>query len=148
MTKALCAGETADKLVSKFAEGILEIGDGYILVDSDCLAEIAACLKDTDGFEFDYLNYITAVDYKDYFELVYNFVSTKHNHSLTLKARCNRKDAVMPSLSNLWRGADLQEREIYDLFGISFKGHPNMKRIFLWDGFKGHPLRKDFCNDA
>jgi NADH-quinone oxidoreductase subunit C len=148
MTKSLYAGEIADKLKSKFAAGILENGNDYILVDSHCLIDIAAYLKDTPGLEFDYLNYLTTVDYKDCFELVYNLVSFKHNHGLTLKVRCsNKKDAVIPSIANLWCGANFQEREIYDLFGIKFEGHSNMKRIFLWDGFKGHPLRKDYCND-
>ena len=149
MTKALCGSEIADKLKSNFADSIVETGDDYLLIDGRSLPDIAAYLKDTPGFEFDYLNYITAVDYKDCFELVYNLVSLKHNHSLILKVRCEHTyEATVPSLTGLWRGADFQEREIYDLFGIKFENHPNMKRIFLWDGFRGHPLRKDYCNDA
>jgi NADH-quinone oxidoreductase subunit C len=62
-----------------------------------------------------------------------------------LKARCyDRENPVLPSVVGLWRTADFQEREIYDLLGISFTGHPNLKRIALWEGFEGHPLRKDF----
>jgi NADH-quinone oxidoreductase subunit C len=149
MTTALCGSEIADKLKSNFADSIVETGDDYLLIDSLALPDIAACLKETPGLDFDYLNYITAVDYKDCFELVYNLVSVKHSHSLTLKVRCQNKDkAIVPSLTGLWRGADYQEREVYDLFGIEFESHPNMKRIFLWDGFDGHPLRKDYCNDA
>jgi len=149
MTKSLCGSEIADKLKSKFAKGILESNEDCILVDSLSLPDIAVYLKDTDGFDFNFLDYITAVDYKDYFVLIYSLVSMQHNHSLTLKVRLsNRENASIPSLVGVWRGADFQEREIYDLFGIKFENHPNLKRIFLWDGFKGHPLRKDFCNDA
>jgi len=149
MTTVLAACDIADKIKPEFAEGVVETGDDYILVDSRSLPNIAAYLKDTPGFDFNYLSYIIAVDYSDYFELVYSLVSLKQNHSLTLKVRCNNKEAAsVPSLSGLWSGADFQEREIYDLFGIKFENHPNMKRIFLWDGFKGHPLRKDYCHDA
>ena len=71
--------------------------------------------------------------------------STMHNHSIVLKTRCHdRENPSVPSVISLWQGADLQEREIYDLMGIRFEGHPNLKRLFLWDGFQGHPLRKDY----
>ena len=69
----------------------------------------------------------------------------EHNHSLVIKTRCyGRDNLAVPSIVSLYEGANVQEREIYDLMGISFEGHPNMKRIFLWDGFEGHPLRKDY----
>jgi NADH-quinone oxidoreductase subunit C len=85
------------------------------------------------------------VDYYDYFELVYQLTSLENNHSLVVKTRCyGRENLTVPSVVSLWRGADYQEREIFDLIGISFEGHPNMKRIVLWEGFVGHPLRKDF----
>jgi hypothetical protein len=66
------------------------------------------------------------------------------NHSLTVKARANHDRPVVQSVIGVWSGANLQEREAYDLMGVLFEGHPSMKRIFLWDGFPGHPLRKDF----
>ena len=101
-------------------------------------------LKDTPGLDFNYLTSITAVDYGDYFELVYNLTSLEHNHSLVIKARCDRNQPVLPSVVSLWRAADYQEREIYDLMGVTFEGHPNLKRIALWAGYQGHPLRKDY----
>ena len=68
-----------------------------------------------------------------------------HNHSLTIKTRVyGRENPSLPSVVSLWRSADHQEREIYDLMGITFEGHPNMKRIVLWPEFKGHPQRKDY----
>ncbi len=147
MTIALSGNEIADKLKDKFNECIVEIDKYSLVVNSDFMPAIASFLKDTPGLDFDYLNYITGIDYQEYFELVYQLVSLKHNHSLVLKVRCNQRDEpTVPSLVSLWQGADFQEREIFDLLGIRFKGHPNMKRIFLWDGFTGHPLRKDFTN--
>ena len=145
MTVALSGKEVASRIEEKFPGSVIESGPDNLLVKSDSLADIARFLKEADGLEFDYLNFITAVDYYEYFEVVYRLSSLEHNHSLTVKARCyDRQNPVLPSITGLWQGADFQEREIYDFFGIKFEGHPNMKRIFLWEGFKGHPLRKDF----
>ena len=106
---------------------------------------MAEYLKNTESFDFDYFNYVTAVDYYSYFEVIYQLESVEHNHSILLKTRCyDRDNPTVPSLTGLWQGAKFQEREVYDLMGIKFEGHPNLKRMFLWDGFEGHPLRKDF----
>lgn len=149
MTTALVAGEVAARLKKGLADGIIEADQGCLLVKSESLLDIASFLKDEPEFDFDYLVHVTAVDYCDYFELVYRLVSLRHNHSLTIKTRCNDREApAVPSVVGLWRGAELQEREIFDLMGINFEGHPNMKRIFLWEGFQGHPLRKDFTDGA
>lgn len=145
MTLALAAKEIAAKLETQFPGSIIESSNHNIVVKSQSLFDLASFLKTSPGLEFNYLAAITAVDYYDYFELVYQLTSLKHNHSLVLKTRCyDRDNAVVPSLVRLWRGADYQEREIYDLMGISFTGHPNLKRIVLWPGFEGHPLRKDY----
>jgi NADH:ubiquinone oxidoreductase subunit C len=81
----------------------------------------------------------------DYFEVVYHLISLKHNHSLVLKTRCHdRGKPVVPSVVGIWRSADFQEREAYDLMGIVFDGHPNLRRLLLWEGFAGHPLRRDY----
>ena len=122
---------------------------GSLVVKSETLPAIASFLKATPGFDFDYLASITAVDYHDYFELIYHLVSLEHNHNLVIKTRCSERDApVVPSVVSLWQGADFQEREIYDLMGIRFDGHPNMKPICLWDGFQGHQLRKNYDYDT
>ena len=149
MTLALAANEIAVNLPQSLGSGVVEAKQESLLVKSESLADIAAFLKTEPGLELNYLVYITAVDYCDYLELVYRLVSLEHNHSLVLKTRCHdTQNPVVPSLFSLWQGADLQEREVFDLFGIVFEGHPNLKRIFLWDGFPGHPLRKDFTVDA
>ena len=145
MTLALSGEEVTTKLEQQFPGSIIESSGNSLLVKSESLFELVSFLKTTPSLDFDYLNYITAVDYYDYFELVYQLTSMKHNHSLVLKTRCyDRSNPLVPSVVRLWRGADFQEREIYDLMGISFEGHPNLKRIVLWSGFEGHPLRKDY----
>jgi NADH-quinone oxidoreductase subunit C len=145
MTVALSGKEIASQIEEKFPGSILESGKDSLVVKTDSLLAVATFLKDTGTLKFDYLNYITAVDYFSYFEVVYQLTSLEHNHTVIIKTRCyGRENPVVPSVIGLWQGADLQEREIYDLMGIKFEGHPNMKRIFLWDGFPGHPLRKDY----
>ena len=145
MTVALSGKEVANQIEEKFPGSVEESSQDSLVVKSASLLSVAAYLKDTDSLKFDYLNYITSVDYFSYFEVVYQLTSLEHNHTVVIKTRCyGRENPVVPSVFGLWQGADLQEREIYDLMGIRFEGHPNMKRIFLWDGFKGHPLRKDY----
>ena len=96
---------------------------------------MAQFLKTTQGLDFDYLADLAAVDYTEYFEVVYHLMSLQHNHSLTLKTRCyDRENPKMPSVVSLWRTADYQEREAYDLMGIVFEGHPNLKRIIPLGG--------------
>jgi len=145
MTVALSAAEIATRLEGEFPESIVESSPNSLLVKGEFLLAVATFLKVTAGLDFDYLSSITAVDYYDYFEVVYQLTSLGHNHSLVLKTRCyGRDNPALPSVVGLWRGADFQEQEIYDLMGITFTGHPNLKRIFLWEGFQGHPLRKDY----
>ena len=146
MTAVLSGKEIAGMVAAKLPDSVVESGADYLLVAGDSLLQVMTLLRDTPEFNFDYLNYITGVDYFDYFEVVYQFTSIQHNHSLVVKTRCyDRENPALPSVVSLWQGADFQEREIYDLMGIRFEGHPNMKRIFLWDGFQGYPLRKDYC---
>jgi NADH-quinone oxidoreductase subunit C len=145
MTASLLGGEVAQQITESFPDALIEASDASIVINSDSLLAVVAFLKETAGLDFDYLNSITAVDYYDYFELVYQLTSMQHNHSLILKTRCRgRENPTVSSIVSLYQGADFQEREIYDLMGISFEGHSNLKRIFLWEGFEGHPLRKDY----
>ncbi len=145
MTVSLSGWEVAKQIEEQFPDAVSEKSDYCVVVKSESLFKVAEYLNNSPEFDLNYLNHITAVDYFDYFELVYQLTSLQHNHSLVLKTRCYGRDKpAVPSVVSLWRGADFQEREIYDLMGISFEGHPNLKRIFLWQGFEGHPLRKDY----
>ena len=145
MTVALSGKETAARLEQRFPASITESNRDCIFVKPEALPKIISFLKITPEFEFDFLNSITAVDYFDYFDVVYHLTSMKHNRSLVIKTRVyGRENLAVPSIINIYQGADFQEREVYDLMGIRFEGHPHMKRILLWDGFEGHPLRKDY----
>ncbi len=145
MTKPLSGRELAQQIAEHVPDAIVEADEAAVIVQSQSLFEVMRFVKETAEFDFDYLVSITAVDYWDYLEVVYHLVSIGHNHSLVLKTRCyDRDNPEVPSVVELWQGADFQEREVYDLMGIRFDGHPSLRRIFLWEGFQGHPLRRDY----
>ena len=145
MTKALVGEDIGTRINGIHPGAAVKWVGGDVWVDSGALRSVAAFLKKTHDLDFSFLVSISAVDYIEYFEVVYHLLSMRFNRSLTVKTRVNGRDnPTLPSLSNIWKGADLQEREIWDLMGIRFEGHPNMKRVLLWEGFDGHPLRKDF----
>jgi NADH-quinone oxidoreductase subunit C len=145
MTVAVNTEETGKKIAEAIPGSIVSSDKGWLMVDSKSLAQVAAFLRDTPGMDFDYLTVVTAVDYIDYFELVYRLVSMKNNQSIILKSRLyTREDPVAPSVTPIGRAAYYQEREIFDLLGIKFEGHPDLRRLLLWEGFKGYPLRRDY----
>jgi NADH-quinone oxidoreductase subunit C len=145
MTVTLSATEIVTKLEAVLPGSIVEASGNTVVIKDEFLFKVASFLKNAPGMDFNYLNYVIAVDYQTYFEVIYNLISLEHNHSFVFKTRLtDREKPELPSVVSLWRGADFQEREIYDLFGISFTAHPNLKRIFLWEGFQGYPLRKDY----
>ena len=145
MTVLLDVKGTSAQLAKDMPGSVLETADGFILVDKKHLLAVAAYLKETAWLDFNYLANVTSADYYNYFEVVYHLTSLEHNHRMVIKTRIyERENPTLDSVTGIWRGADLQEREIYDLMGITFSGHHNMKRILLWDGFNGHPLRKDY----
>lgn len=120
------------------------MGD-VVFIDPEAIRGVCLHLRDDPQLAFDYLLSVTAVDYLDYFEVVYHLLSLTHNRSAVLKARLTGREGLrVASVTPVWKTADFQEREVWDLFGIWFEGHPNLKRIMMWEGFPGHPLRKDF----
>lgn len=145
MTVAVNGEELAKSLNELFPGAVVSGDKNTLLIESKHLFQVAEHLKKAPGMEFDYLTFVTAVDYLDYFEIIYRLVSLKNNHSLILKTRCYTRDnPSVPSVVNIWRAAYYQEREIFDLLGINFDGHPDMRRLLLWEGFTGHPLRRDY----
>lgn len=144
MTKALVGQEVAKQIGERIPQSVVEVSQSWILVRPEAVLQVARFLKDTPGLEFDYLTCLTGADYLDYLEVVYILTSMKHNHSVVVKTRCTRDKPEVPSVVEVWRGADYQEREVYDLLGVMFVGHPNLRRLFLWEGFRGHPLRRDY----
>ncbi|GEL07518.1 NADH-quinone oxidoreductase subunit C [Salisediminibacterium halotolerans] len=107
----------------------------------------AKMLRDDEDLRFDFLTCITGVDYEEHMEVVYNFYSTVHDHYLYVKVTTPREEPSVQSLDPLFKSADYMEREIYDLLGIDFPGHWNLRRIMLDDDWEGHPLRKDYITD-
>ena len=144
MTVSISIRDVSGRIAERLPDAVLEAADDAIVISGGSLPDVAALLRDTPGLDFDYLAMVSGVDYYQYFEVVYRLISLQHNHALVIKARCPRENPVLPSVVGVWRAADHQEREIYDLLGITFDGHPNLRRIALWEGFEGHPLRKDY----
>ena len=128
-----------------------QLGDATATLEGSALCEVMAFLRDEPGLQFDMLTDLTAVDYlgeKDRFEMVYHLYSVPLNHRLRIKARLPESEPVIATLTGLWASADWMEREVFDLYGIRFEGHPDLRRILLYDEFVGHPLRKDYAKTA
>jgi len=111
---------------------------------SDRLIDVITYLKQTPELAFDYLFCETCVDWKTHFNMVYHLDSTRYRHNVVLKVKTDREKPEIASLAHVYRTAEQHEREIFDLFGIVFIGHPNLKRIMLTEEWVGYPLRKDY----
>lgn len=147
MTKVLAGHDIAHRIEQRFPGAVEDAVPEYAVIKSERLLEVCEFLRDEDELDFKYLASLTAVDTLDTFDIVYHVSSFRHNHRSCFKTRTTeREKPVVPSVTGIWPGAHLQERETYDLMGILFDGHEDMRRIFLWDGFAGWPLRKDFLN--
>ena len=142
-----------EQLKTRFPDAVLEThaqhGDETALVRRESLLEIARFVKTDADFDMNVLMDLTAVDgqdlqWKPRFQMVYHFFSLAKNQRLRIKVPVEEKDALVPSLAGLWPVADWFEREVWDMFGIRFSGHPNLKRILMYEEFQGHPLRKDY----
>ena len=141
------SGIALAEAIEAFAPGSVESSAGTdVWVKPESISDVCEGLKSRSEFKFDLLSSLTAVDFIDHFEVVYHLTSLPMNSSAVLKTRVGfgRTEASISSVVPIWRGADYQEREVWDLMGIRFDGHPNHKRIMLWEGFPGHPLRKDY----
>jgi NADH-quinone oxidoreductase subunit C len=129
-------------------EVIEAFGELTLVVPRAVVAEVCAHLKTAPGFEFDMLSDLTGVDRgpeeEPRFEVNYQLFSTKRFHRLRLKVLVNQEDAHVPTVTTVWRTANWHERETFDMFGIIFDGHPDLRRILLPDDWQGHALRKDF----
>jgi NADH-quinone oxidoreductase subunit C/D len=134
-------------LANRFPEAVTSDNrkgyEGFIVIPEK-LVEVARAIR--DEFGYDYLSSVTAVDYinEDMMEVVYHAFKTTGGPALVFKTQVARDQAVVPSLVPVYPGADFQERETWDLLGVRFEGHPDLRRILMWEGFAGHPLRKDW----
>ena len=122
-------------------------GDATAVVEAARIVPILRFLRDESGLEFDMLADLTAVDYlgeSPRFELVYHLYSTVRNHRVRLKARVPEEAPEIDTAIPVWPAANWLEREAWDLYGIRFRGHPDLRRLLLYEEFQGHPLRKDY----
>lgn len=137
--------QQAAEVVNARQAGAARAADGALLIEAEQLVAAVEALRDDETTDLIFLCNLTAVDRERHFELVYHLQSLDLNHIAQLKViAADREDPAVPSLTGVFHGAHLQEREVFDLFGIRFEGHPDLRRLFLWDGFPGYPLRKDF----
>jgi NADH-quinone oxidoreductase subunit C len=135
------------ELQARYLEDVKIIGEeaqSALLALPHRLLEILEFLKTNESYQFNMLRNLTAVDYLEYIEVVYHLYSLPLRQSITVKTRCGMEDSQIPSATVIWPSANFQEREIYDLLGVRFTEHPDLRRILLRDEFDGHPLRKTY----
>lgn len=134
------------KLTELIPSSVFEEGSEWmtINVESSSWKTIAQLLRSTENLNFDYLFCLTCVDWKTYLTMVYHLTSTVHRHTLIVKSKLDRNNPEIETASDIWRTAEFHEREVYELFGVKFLHHPDLRKLILTDDFVGYPLRKDF----
>jgi NADH-quinone oxidoreductase subunit C len=145
-----------DRLRTRFGAAVVEThaqgGDHTAVVERAVIVDVLRLCRDDADLAFEMLSDLTAVDYLKFpgredgprFEVVYHLYSLAHNHRLRLKVRVDEDDPVMPTAVGLWPIANWLEREVWDMFGIRFDGHPDPRRLLMYEEFVGHALRKDY----
>jgi NADH-quinone oxidoreductase subunit C len=145
--------ESADivrRLRDRFGDKIGDLNDKatdpFVYVKPDAIAEVCQYLKSDDALAFDVLGNLTGVDYpkRSAIQVVYHLYSYRHRHQFVLKVDADRDAPAVRSVEPVWRAANWLEREVFDLLGVSFEGHPDLRRILMPEDWPGHPLRKDF----
>jgi NADH-quinone oxidoreductase subunit C len=147
--------QIAKMIEEKFTGQVLSTttyaGQVSVSLKKDVIKDICLFLRDEQSVKMDLLEDITAVDYSRYpgdtgprFEVVYTMISTVHHHRIRLKVRVPDEDPRVDSVTSIWQTANWHERETYDLMGIKFDGHPDLRRILLTEDWEGHPLRKEY----
>ena len=147
-------GVLVDTLRARFGEGLLDthdrLGDETVVVGRDRALEVFRYLRDDPAMAFDFLTDLSAVDYlgkTPRFEIVAHLFSLAHRHRVRVKLPIDEADGWAHSLSGLWKNANWLEREVFDMFGIRFEGHPDLRRILMYPEFEGYPLRKDYAHN-
>jgi NADH-quinone oxidoreductase subunit C len=146
-------GSSVATLQARFGDAVVRwfvsCGDTVVIVARERAHEILAWLRDTPGEQYDYLTDVTAVEYRDRelpLEIVYQLWSLERRAALRVKVQLPKDEPLeVDTVSDLWQGANWLEREVWDMFGVRFRGHPDLRRILMWETYaEGHPLRKDF----
>jgi len=152
MTGAAILADLGERFGGAIVETHDAHGDHTAVVNRDTLEALLRHCRDAPALAFDMLTDLTAVDYLKYpgredgprFEVVYHLYSLRHHHRLRVKVRVEEDDAVVPTAVPLWPIANWLEREVWDMFGVRFDGHPDLRRLLMYEEFVGHPLRKDY----
>ena len=152
----MSGAQILQRLRDRFGAAVVDTqeyrGDTSAVVERAAVLDILRFCRDEPALTFDVLMDLTAADYLKYpgredgprFEVVYLLHSLSHNHRIRLKVRVDEDDAVVPSAVDLWPIANWLEREVWDMFGVRFSGHPDLRRLLMYEEFVGHPLRKDY----
>ena len=146
----LSATDLTGRLQSRFGQDLPEtadaLGEAVVRVIPERYHELIATLRDDDELAFDYLDFVSAVDWgaERGFDVIVQLFSTRYHHGIRVKVAAGTEDATVPTISDLYPGADWHERETWELFGIRFDGHPQLVKLLLPEQFEGNPLRKDF----
>ena len=144
------ASEIHDKIKSRFPDAVIEfkaeaVTEPFIVIRQDMIREVASFISEDTDLKFDYLICLSGVDFNDgNLGVVYHLSSMQKRHRIVLKVKVPKDKAEIPSVEPIWKTADWHEREAFDLFGIAFLNHPDLRRILLPDDWDGFPLRKDY----
>ncbi|MEO5998793.1 MAG: NADH-quinone oxidoreductase subunit C [Chitinophagaceae bacterium] len=115
-----------------------------VVIEHESWNDFALQLRSTEGLDFDYLFCLTCIDWKTHFTMVMHLTSTTERHTLVVKTKLDKNTPAVRTVSDIWKTAEFHEREVYDLFGVIFIDHPDLRRLFMTDDWKGWPLRKDY----
>jgi NADH-quinone oxidoreductase subunit C len=144
VTITLSGHVVAERINGSIPGGVREASEAFVVVEPSRMFDVMRFLRDDETLDGKFLVQMCSVDQIDRIDVVYHFASLAQNHIFQVKVPADHERPEVQSITPLWIGANLQEREIYDLMGVVFVGHPELTRLFLWDQFPGHPLRKDF----
>ena len=140
--------EIYQRLKERFQAAALEVVekaiDPFVVIDPAAIVEVGRSLRDDPETAMDCLSNQSGVDYKDRIEVVYHLFSYRHRHGAVLKVKLPRDNPTVATVETVWKSANWMEREIFDLLGVTFEGHSDMRRLLMPEDWSGHPLRKDF----
>jgi NADH-quinone oxidoreductase subunit C len=143
-TLTLSGADVAGRIRASLPDAVQQTEASHVVLAPNSMFDAMRFLRDDEQLDGKFLVQLCSVDMITRIDMVYHFASLAQNHIFEVKVPCDHEAPVVPSIAPLWSGAWLQEREVYDLMGVRFEGHPSLTRLFLWDDFPGHPLRKDF----
>ena len=146
----MTTSEIHERLTAEFGEAVGPLSEPKLeqscVVKTERIRDVCRFLKTTPGLELDFCVDVAGVDYpkRNVIEVVYHLFSYNHRHGIVLKVEADRAAPLVPSVESIWKTANWMEREVYDLFGVGFTNHPDLRRLLLPDDWEGHPLRKDW----